>query len=208
MSKYHISPKTNAPARCKVTVEICRFGEHYPDRVSAQVAIEKTALLSAGSAVQESVSRTDRIPSIPLGELRVAHEKKGSGYHYQELWVRDESGVPVIYAKVNLVSWGPGGQRPGVVLCDLEINPATRGRGYPLEFLRALKEEHGTDSVELTGTLSEDGYRMYLKMQEHEELTGEKILSIQHSEKLRIPQPGQSYSFVESWDDELGKYRL
>ena len=206
--KFHISPKTTRPERCRAQFKRCKFGEHYGSEREAQSTLEAEALAAAGSALPTAQSKAPRRPSVPLEEIRVADEKKSSYYHYQELWVRDSEGTPAVYAKVNLMSHGPEGKRPGVVLCDLEINPAVRGQGHALEFLRKLKAEHGAESIELTGMLSEDGYKMYLRMQEHEARTGEKILSIQHGERLIVPREGTSYSFVHDWEQEQGKYPL
>lgn len=212
MAKYHISPKTNGPARCIARPGNCDY-EHYATKVEAQSAVEEAALSEAGGALPEIQSRVERKPSVPLGELRVTDELKRQGYHYQELWLKDETGASMVYAKVNLMSWGmlPDGTlgaKPGVVICDLEINPVARGRGYPLELMRKLKETYGAEQVEFTGTFSEDGYRMFQKLQAQEELTGEKLVAIQHGERLSVPHAGESYSFVEDWDREQGKYPL
>ena len=212
MAKYHISPKTNGPARCVARLGNCDY-EHYSTKAEAVDAVEEAALRSAGGALPEAQSRAERQPSVPLGEIEVKAEISGSGYRYQELWLKDETGASMIYAKVNLETWGtlPDGSlgaKPGVVICDVEINPAARGRGYPLELMRKLKDTYGADQVEFTGTFSEDGYRMFQRLQAHEAATGERLVAIQMGQNLRVPKDGATYSFVDSWEDELGKYRL
>jgi len=212
MAKYHISPKTQGPARCIAQPGNCDY-EHYSTKEEALSAVEEAALSSAGGALPEAQSRTERQPSVPLGEIRVKREKKNHNYHYQELWLKDETGESVIHAKVNLLSWGlkDDGMRrygPGVVICDLEINPKARGRGYPLELIRKLKETYDADVVEFTGSFSEDGYRMYQRLKAHEEATGERLVTIEEGEDLRVPKAGETYSFVEDWEKEWGKYPL
>jgi len=212
MAKYHISPKTNGPARCIAQPGNCDY-EHYSTKAEAVSAVEEAALRSAGGALPEAQSRAERQPSVPLGEIEVKKELDRYGHHYQELWLKDETGASMVYAKVNLKTWGtlPDGTlgaKPGVVICDVEINPVARGRGYPLELMRKLKETYGAEQVEFTGTFSEDGYRMFQKLQAHEAATGEKLVAIQMGEKLREPKAGESYSFVEDWEKEWGKYPL
>lgn len=212
MAKYHISPKTNGPARCVAQPGNCGY-EHYSTKAEALEAVEEAALSSAGGALPEAQSRAERQPSVPLGEIRVKKEKKSPHYHYQELWLKDETGESVVHAKVNLLSWklngdGLRGYSPGVVICDLEINPKARGRGYPLELIRKLKETYSADVVEFTGSFSEDGYKMYQRLKDQEETTGERLVTIEEGEELEIPKAGQTYSFVEDWESEQGKYPL
>lgn len=210
-TRYHISPKTGGPALCRARFRSCSY-EHFSTEAEAYEAIERSALEEAGGMIPESQSR-EPTPSPPLGELRVADEKKSENYHYQELWLRDEAGNPTVYVKVNLMSWGLReddtlGRRPGVVLCDVEINPEARGRGYALSAIRRLKETYGAESVEFTGSFSEAGYAMFQKMQAEEARTGEKLVSIQHGQRITEPYEGQIYSFVQDWATERGKYRL
>lgn len=210
-TRYHISPKTGGPARCRARFRGCSY-EHFSSEAEAYETIERKALEEAGSTLPEVQSR-EPTPSPSLGELRVADEKKSDSYHYQELWLRDEAGNPTIYVKVNLMSWGVRedgslGRKPGVVLCDVEINPETRGKGYALSAIRRLKETYGAETVEFTGSFSEAGYAMFRKMQAEEARTGEKLVSIQHGNRITEPYEGQSYSFVSDWAEERAKYRL
>lgn len=209
--KYHISPKTGGPALCRAKFKPCQY-EHFSSEAEAYEAIEHNALKEAGGMVPESQSR-EPTPAPPLGEIRVADELKSDSYHYQELWLRDEAGNPTVYVKVNLMSWGPlsdgaYGMRPGVVLCDVEINPDARGKGYALSTIRKLKETYGAESVEFTGSFSEAGYAMFRKLQAEEARTGERLVSIIHGGRITEPYEGQSYSFVRDWATEHAKYRL
>lgn len=210
-TRYHISPKTGGPALCRARFRSCSY-EHFPTEAEAYEAIERSALEEAGGPVPEVQSR-EPTPSPPLGELRVADERKSDHYHYQELWLRDEAGNPTVYLKVNLLSFGERedgtlGEKPGVVLCGVEINPEVRGKGYALSAIRRLKETYGAETVEFTGSFSEAGYAMFRKLQAEEARTGEKLVSIQHGNRITEPQEGQSYSFVQDWETERGKYRL
>lgn len=210
-TRYHISPKTGGPALCRARRRSCSY-EHFSSEAEAFEAIERTALEEAGGTLPAAESR-EPTPAPPLGELRVAQEKKGDGYHYQELWLRDEAGNPTVYLKVNLLSWGERedgtlGEKPGVVLCDVEINPEARGKGYALSAIRRLKETYGAETIEFTGSFSEAGYAMFRRMQAEEALTGERLVSIKYGERITEPYEGQSYSFVQDWAMEQAKYRL
>jgi len=215
--KFHISPKTQRPERCRAFIRSCSY-DHYPSEAEAAAAIEAAALEEAGGMLPTSQSKSgeaagrDR-PKIPLGELRVADEKRRDNYHYQELWLKDETGTPMVYAKVNLLKWGQKadgsyGYIPGVVLCDVEVRPEGQGQGYSLELVRKLKNTYGTDSVQFTGTFSEAGYRMFRSLERRQEETGESLVSLEMGMKAIEPPPGESYGFVENWDSERGKFQL
>jgi len=218
--KFHLSPKTQRPERCRAQLRLCGY-DHYSSESEALEAMETAALKEAGDALPAAQSRhaagtgaTSERPTVPLGELRVADEVKREGsYHYQELWIRDETGEPMVYAKVNLLKWGRRedgsfGYIPGVVLCDVEVRPEGRGRGYPLELIRKLKETYSTDSVQFTGTFSEGGYRMFKGLERQQEETGESLVSLEMGMKAVEPPPGESYDFVDDWENERGKYPL
>jgi len=218
--KFHLSPKTQRPERCRAQFRPCEY-DHYSSKGEALEAMETAALREAGDTLPATQSRraagtgaASERPSVPLGELRVADEVKREGsYHYQELWIRDETGAPMVYAKVNLLKWGQredgsSGYIPGVVLCDVEVRPEGRGRGYPLELIRKLKETYSTDTVQFTGTFSEGGYRMFKALEKRQQETGESLVSIEPGMRAIEPPPGESYDFVDDWDSERGKYPL
>lgn len=210
MASWHFNPTTGKPGRCRAATK-CRFQlseeEHFS---TAQAAASHYESLQSASSFP-TVSKLPESP--PLGEARVRAEKKGDHYHYQELWFSAEDGTPAIYAKVNLVTWGEipdgtYGYRPGVVLCDIEVNPALKGSNYALSAIRKLQEEHGEQPVEFTGTFSDSGYRMFQKLKALGDQTGKPLVAIQQGESLREPREGTSYSFVEDWESEQAKYAL
>lgn len=215
--KFHISPTTQRPERCRAFIQSCSY-DHYSSKAEATAAMEAAALDEAGGTLPATqrkgiaVASAER-PSVPLGDFRVADEKKRDNYHYQELWLRDETGAPMVYAKVNLLKWGQKpdgsfGYIPGVVLCDVEVRPEGRGRGYTLELIRKLKETYSTDTVQFTGTFSEGGYRMFKALEKRQEETGESLVSIELGMRAIEPPPGESYDFVDDWESERGKYPL
>ncbi len=211
--RYHISPKTNAPARCRAQLRRCSY-EHFPSEEAALEFIERSALEDAGSALPAAESRAE-LPAPSMGELAVKYEKKSpnGSYHYQELWLRDGQGRTAAYMKINRVSWGrlddgTMGRKPGVILCDVEISPDHRGQGYALALIRKLKADFEVETVEFTGSFSEDGYRMFQGMKDLEAKTGERLVSIRYGGELKEPPAGQTYSFVHDWEREEGRFQL
>lgn len=157
------------------------------------------------ASIPKKVLKTD----IELdGDFRVC-ESKGS---YQQGWFWDKNGVPVVFMKVrvsdvkdsegNIITSGPR-------LCDIEINPAFKGRNAALAAFRVSKKRFNVDHVWMGDVLSEQGLFMFKKFRGHEMLTGEKIVKLEpYFQEDSLIASSASYTFVKDWDSEKPKYSL
>lgn len=127
-----------------------------------------------------------------------------------DLWVSDENGKPIGYAKVHVYHDEENGKVDKVSLCDIEINPEFTGHNAALSTLRKMKSFYDVPHIECGSTFSEQGHIMYKKLRGHELTTGETVLKL---DKYVAPKEYEieghnSYSFVSDWDNKKPKFRL
>lgn len=142
------------------------------------------------------------------------NDSKGDRFYplekWVDLWVNDENGKPIGYAKIHVYHDEENGNVNKVSLCDIEINPEFAGRNAALSTLRKMKDFYNVPHIECGSTFSEKGHAMYKKLRGHELTTGETVLKLDKytAAKEYSIEGYDSYSFVKNWDDKTPKYRL
>jgi hypothetical protein len=128
-------------------------------------------------------------------------------------WVKDSNGTPIGFIKVANREERDGTGRllcSGPALCDIEVNPAYKGRNAALALLRVVKDHYNAPHVWAGTTYSRKGYEMFLRMRGHEKATGETILKMKPYSKEEEVTPDQEddYTFVKDWDNLIPKYHI
>lgn len=217
--RYHIDVH-GKPVVCPAQVR-CRVrggdSEHFVgSRKQAKVWAQEQNALEHGGVFGKGATKKYTAENFGSGtlsdEIEVAEEKiYDDSTHYQNLWVKDDAGTNAVFAKINRKIWSPGEKYvDGVMICDIEVNPAHKGKGAAVDFLRLLKEKYDADVIYTTGSFSHDGYRFFQRIQDHEKETGERLLAVAPGHPTRVKEPRKDieYTFVDDWDERKGTYEL
>lgn len=217
--RYHIDVY-GKPVVCPAQVR-CRVrggdSEHFVgSRKQARVWAQEQNAKEHGGVFSQGTTKKYSAKDFGSGVLsdniEVAEEKiYDESTHYQHLWVKDKNGKNAVFAKINRKVWSPGHVYvDGVVICDLEVNPANKGKGAAVDMLRLMKKQYGVDVIYTTGSFSHDGYRFFQRTQAHEQETGERLLAIAPGHPLTVSEPRKDsvYAFVNDWNDQRSMFKI
>lgn len=167
---------------------------------------------------ERKIQHDEYVASLPKKILKADVELDGefdvseSNGSYQQGWFRDKNGVPVVFMKIRVsdIKDSDGNiVRTGPRLCDIEINPAFKGKNAALAAFRVLKKKFNVDYVWMGDVLSEQGLFMFKKFRGHEMLTGETVLKLEpYFKEDKLIGSADGYTFVKDWASEKPKYRL
>lgn len=207
MKTYHVNDD-NQVGICDAKYRQCKFGNHthFSDKGRAQeLADLKMSALSKFNTVSKKAKVLLSEELVSKG--RTPSYKQSNSADYEELWSYDETGKPAVYSKVNHRIWNMDDKDyvDGILICNLETNPKTRGNNHAISFLRNLKKEYGVDAIYTTGSFSREGYKFFLRVQEIEKETGETLMKIAPGEEIHI-DPYDQHNFVDNWEEERSKY--
>lgn len=207
------------PEKCKAeNPATCRY------HGQKQKPVTKADLFKAKTPEEfrkvEALLLQQHIDSIPRVELGTTvkldgqfhlDESKGNG-EWQQGWLKDESGFPVAFVKIHDTVHKDGEGNvifKGIVLCDMEVNPAMRGANASLAVFRTLKQHFNVEQIWCGSTFSAKGLKMYNRLRGHELATGETTLKLEkYYREDELRDSADEYNFVENWDTLEPKYRL
>jgi hypothetical protein len=208
---------TSVKCRAKGGVENCT-DPRCPEKQARMKSFFGTQWLNFKNVEQKTPEQQEvkeLIPQVHLNpEPHISQElKTNPETTWQSVWLKDEQGTPVAYLKLRL---GQVRDYQGTLLyegpqlCDVEINPAFRGKEAPLAVFRAIKKSYNVEQIWIGETFSKSGFRMVQKLRAHERATGEKTVAFEpyiKEEKVKH-DPVDAYEFVHDWETMTPKYRL
>lgn len=111
-----------------------------------------------------------------------------------EFWMDIADGTPVAFAKVH-TRLGQRDRAYRLTVCDIEVRPGYRGRGYARALIAAIEDVFG-ERLHTTGSYSPSGFAAFGK---HLPVHPGEAASVSFEDDM---------TFVDDWDGRVPRYRL